>query len=253
MHNLRTRTNGLHLQLRSENLQMIPHFQWTPNGFRRRKVAVVSFASGRFAKNAVPFQNQVRKQSPDIDVFVFSSEEELGAPPHIYNPYSFKVYAIEAVRSKGYEIVMWCDSILRLVRPLETILPEIETVGVYLAEDGWKSGMFANDKSLEYFGYTRDQAMEIPAIWACFMGFDFKNPVTHEFMKRWKKACTDGIFAGRTFNNEGTESADPRCKGHRHDQTCAELISHQMRIPRSLPVLHHEPNYPHRYFIGREW
>lgn len=232
---------------------MIPHFQWTPAGFRQRKVAVVSFASGRFAKNAVPFQIQIRKNSPSIDVFVFSNEEEIGAPPHIYNPYSFKVYAIEAVRNKGYEIVLWCDSILRLVRPLETIIPEVERAGVYLAEDIWKIGMFANDKALDYFGMTRDQAMEIPAIWACFMGFDFKNPVTHEFMRRWKKASLDGIFAGCYHNNDKTESQDPRCKGHRHDQTCAEIISHQMGIPRSLPVLHPEPGYTHRYFIGREW
>lgn len=232
---------------------MIPRFTWGPNGFRPLKVAVVSFASGRFAKNAVPFHNRIKRYSPSIDVFVFSSEDQIGSPLHIYNPYSFKVYAVEAVRNMGYEVVMWCDSILGLVRPLETIIPEIEKVGVYLAEDIWKTGMFANDKCLEYFGVTRDQAMEISAVWACFMGFDFKNPVTHEFMRRWKKASQDGAFAGSPFNHEGSESADPRCKGHRHDQSCAELISHQMGIPRSLPVLHPEPNYDHRYFIGREW
>jgi hypothetical protein len=113
--------------------------------------------------------------------------------------------------------------------------------------------MYANDNCLNYFGVTRDQAMEISAVWACFMGFDFKNPVTHEFMRRWKKASQDGAFAGKTFNNTGSESADPRCKGHRHDQSCAELISYQMGIPLSLPVLHPEPNYEHRYFTGRQW
>ncbi len=232
---------------------MIPHFQWTPRGFQRKKVAVVCFASGRFAHNAVPFRNAIYKQSPDITVFIYSDESQIGSPRHQVNPYAFKLYAIEAVRKEGFEIVLWCDSILRLVRPLETIIPEVEQVGVYLAQDGWKVGMFANDKALRYFGVTRDEAMEIPAIWACFMGFDFKNPVTQEFMRRWKKASDDGIFAGCYHNNDRTESEDPRCKGHRHDQTCAELICHQMKIPRSLPVLHHEPDYPHRYFIGREW
>ncbi len=232
---------------------MIPRFKWTPRGFRPQKTAVVTFASGRFAKNAGPFRNKIKTHSPDIDVFVFSNEAEIGAPSHVQSPYAFKVYAIEAVRDMGYEVVMWCDSIIALVRPLETIIPEIEKVGVYLAEDGWKTGMFANDKCLDYFGVTRDQAMEISAVWACFMGFDFKNPVTYEFMRRWKKASQDGVFVGKASNSTGSESADPRCKGHRHDQSCAELISHQMGIPRSLPVLHPEPNYGHRYFIGREW
>lgn len=232
---------------------MIPHYQWTPTGFRKKKAVVVCFASGRFAHNAVPFRNAIYKQSPNMDVIIYSDESQIGAPRHQVNPYAFKLYAIEAAHKEGYEIVLWCDSILRLTRPIETILPEVERVGVYLAEDGWKIGMFANDKALDYFGLTRDQAMEIPAVWACFMGFDFKNPVTHEFMRRWKKASHDGIFAGCYHNNDKTESQDPRCKGHRHDQTCAELISHQMGIPRSLPVLSPEPNYPHRYFIGREW
>jgi hypothetical protein len=232
---------------------MIPHFQWTPRGFQRKRVAVVCFASGWFARNAVPFRNAIHEQSPNMTVFIYSDESQIGSPRHQVNPYAFKLYAIEAARREGFEIVLWCDSILRLVRPLETIVPEIEKVGVYLAEDGWKTGMYANDKCLDYFGVTRDQAMEISAIWACFMGFDFKNPVTHEFMRRWKKACLDGIFAGSAVNREGTESSDPRCKGHRHDQSCAELISYQMGIPRSLPVLHPEPGYTHRYFIGREW
>lgn len=232
---------------------MIPRFAWGPNGFRRARYAVVTFASGRYA----PFGDRLRfllgRVSPDIDVFVFSHESEIGSPSHRGVPYAFKVYAVEAVRDKGYEVVMWCDSILQPVRPLETIIPEIERVGVYLAEDGWKTGMYANDRCLDYFGVTRDQAMEISAVWACFMGFDFKNPVTHEFMRRWKKACHDGIFAGNTFNNNASESKDPRCRGHRHDQSCAELISYQMGIPRSLPVLHPEPGYTHRYFTGREW
>lgn len=232
---------------------MIPRFTWGPNGFRKARCAVVTFASGPYQPFGYRLRNLLNRVSPSIDVFVFSSESEFGSPLHRDNPYAFKVYAIEAVRNKGYEVVIWCDSILYPTRPLETIIPEIEKVGVYLAEDGWKTGMYANDNCLNYFGVTRDQAMEISAVWACFMGFDFKNPVTHEFMRRWKKASQDGAFAGKTFNNTGSESADPRCKGHRHDQSCAELISYQMGIPRSLPVLHPEPNYEHRYFTGREW
>jgi hypothetical protein len=195
----------------------------------------------------------VNRTSPNVDVFVFNNETEIGSPRHQDNPYAFKVYAIEAVRSKGYEVVIWCDSILNPVRSLDSIIPEIEKVGVYLPEDGWKTGMYANDNCLQYFGVTRNQAMEISAIWACFMAFDFKNPVTHEFIRRWKKACLEGAFAGKTFNNDGSQSADPRCRGHRHDQSCAELISHQMGIPLSRPVLHPEPKYDHRYFTGREW
>lgn len=232
---------------------MISQVSWTPHGFRRKHAVVVSFASGRYQPFANQLQKYMRKHSPGIDVLVFFSESEIGSPSHQSNPYAFKLYAIEAARRQGYPIVLWCDSILKLTRPLETLLPEVEAVGVYLAQDGWKTGMFANDRALEYFGVTRDQAMEISAIWACFMGFDFRQPVTHEFFARWKKACDDGIFRGNWHNTTQSESQDPRCKGHRHDQTCAELVSYQMGIPRSPAVLHPEPTYAHRYFTGREW
>ena len=224
-----------------------------PRGFYRAKTAVVVFANGRYTTWADRLRSLLRTTSPTIDVYIYHDESEIGAPRHKDSPYAFKVYAIEAVRAKGYEIVMWCDSILTPVRDLSTIVPEIERVGVYLAEDGWKTGMFANDNCLNYFGVTRDEAMNISAIWACFMGFDFKNPVAHEFLRRWKQASLDGAFRGNTFNTNGSESADPRCRGHRHDQSCAELVSYIMKIPRSLPVLHPEKDYQHRYFIGREW
>lgn len=218
-----------------------------------RDVAVVCFASGRYTPLIPQFRSAFRRQSPKVELFIFQDESEIGAPRHSENPYAFKVYAIDKVRRAGYRIVLWCDSILQLTRPIEDILPEVMRNGVYLAEDGWKTGMFANDRALQYFGVTRDQAMDITSIWACFMGFDFANPVTHEFFGKWKKACDEGIFRGGWFNATQAESEDPRCKGHRHDQTCAELISYQMGIPRSPAMLHPEPTYGHRFFTGREW
>jgi hypothetical protein len=230
--------------------------QLGPNGFRMKAyhdAAVVCFANARYAPYIPRFRAAFRKHSPKVELFIFQDESEIGAPRHSDNPYAFKVYAIDKVRNAGYRIVLWCDSVLQLTRPIEQLLPEIVQNGVYLAQDGWKTGMFANDRALQYFGVTRDQAMEISAIWACFMGFDFANPITHEFFAKWKKACNDGIFRGGWNNEHKTESQDERCKGHRHDQTCAELVAHQMNLPLSRHVVAPQPEYDHRFFTGREW
>jgi hypothetical protein len=87
--------------------------------------------------------------------------------------------------------------------------------------------------------------MEIEAIYACIMAFDFNTPIAAEFLARWKKASDDGIFIGHWKNDAKTESQDDRCRGHRHDQTCAELISYQLGIPRSTALLGDKSN---RYF-----
>jgi hypothetical protein len=208
-------------------------------------LAVVTFASGRYAQYADAFRQSFAQTYPDADVFVFNHPSEIGAPPHSKSPYSFKPYAVEHVRALGYRYVIWCDSVVRLRKPLDDFLPSVTAVGVYLAADGWRVGQWANDRALAYFGLTRDQAMEIEAIYACIMAFDFKSPRATEFLTRWKRASDDGIFIGHWTNDAKTESQDERCRGHRHDQTCAELVSYQLGIPRSRALL---GTHSDRYF-----
>ena len=73
--------------------------------------------------------------------------------------------------------------------------------------------------------------------------FDFTHPITNEFFRRWKKAADDGIFCGNWANDTKTESQDSRCKGHRHDQTCAGFILHQLGIEKSPSFLVKENKY----------
>jgi hypothetical protein len=195
-------------------------------------VAFVSFASGTYTEPQKLFVESVQKHNPEIPVFAFTDFGHIGSPTHKDNPYAFKVYAVDTLRKFGYKTIIWCDSVLRLTQPIDTLLPEIHEKGVYLQKDGWNSAQWANDKCLDYFGLTRDQAESIESVYACFMAFDFTNPATETFFARWKKSCDDGIFRGAWNNNAKTESQDPRCRGHRHDQVCAEILSYQLNIPR---------------------
>ncbi len=228
--------------------------QLGPRGLRRKEglVAIVSYADGVYAPFLHRLQASVRRHSPGIPVFTFSDFSDIGSPTHADNPYAFKVYAIETVRRMGYRYILWCDSILQLQRPIESLLPEITARGVYLAKDGWACGTWANDRALQAFGVSRDQAMEITSIWACFMGFDFAVPKAQEFFARWKQACEAGLFRGLHYDTNKTESQDPRCRGHRHDQTCAELVAYMVGISPGPHVLSPNPRDPNRYFTGRE-
>jgi hypothetical protein len=206
-------------------------------------VAFVTFSSGGYIGREQKLRESVRAHYPNGEVFVFHDFSEIGSPTHKQSPYSFKVYAIDYVRKLGYKVIFWCDSVVRLRKSIEPVLPLIHRVGVYLQDDGWMCGEWANDRALSYFGITRDEAMNIESIYACIMGFDFGNPITHEFFRRWKKASEDGIFCGLWKNDLKTESQDERCRGHRHDQTCAELISYQLGIPRSKSLFDKDDKY----------
>lgn len=197
------------------------------------RIAFVTFSNGHYLGQEIKFRESVQLICPEADVFTFHDFMEIGSPTHRQSPYSFKVHAIETVRAQGYQIIFWCDSVCRLRKSVAPLLPLLRERGVYLQADGWPVGVWANDRALEYFGVSRDDAMKIEAIYACIMAFDFRTPIAQEFFRRWKKASDDGIFRGHWVNDSKTESQDERCRGHRHDQTSAELISHQLGIPRS--------------------
>lgn len=200
-------------------------------------MAFVTFSNGRYRGYETKFRESVQNIYPSVPVFCFHEFHEIGSPSHTDNPYAFKVFCIETVRAMGYSVIFWSDCINRLEKSLDSILPIMSQTGVYLQGDEHATALFANDKSLAYFGVSREDAMKIEAVYACIMGFDFRNPVTSLFFARWKQACLDGIFRGNWSNETRTESDDPRCRGHRHDQTCAELVSYQLGIPRSPPLI----------------
>jgi len=214
------------------------------------KTAVVSYADGRYTNVVNKLIKSIELHNPGLDIFVFRTPEEIGSPPHSQNPYAFKVYAIQKVREMGYTTIIWCDSCLRAIRSLVPLIQKINAAGVYFQSDGWVCGQWANDRALEYFGVTRDEAMNISAIYACFMAFNFKTELANEFFTKWKRACQMGIFIGQWTNDNKTESQDPRCMGHRHDQTCGELLAHVLKIPLHGRALSHDVTDPNRFFTS---
>jgi len=199
------------------------------------RLAFVSFANGPYLEIQKKLIDSVRKHG--YDIFTYNDFRQISSPTHAQSPYMFKIHAIESIRQKGYEIVIWCDSPIRLAKRIESWIPEIEKRGVYLQRDGWAVGQWANDKSLQAFGLTRDQAMTMPNIYACIMAFDFKNPIALTFLKRMKQCSDLGLFRGNWRNFEKTESQDERCLGHRHDQTCAELVANELNIEHGVGVI----------------
>jgi hypothetical protein len=207
------------------------------------RTTFVTYSDGRFDESAL-----VRSvQTLGYDILVFRSCEEIGSPPHQTTPYAFKYYSIMEAHRRGHRIVIWCDSCVTLLTTVFSWIQSIKQVGVYLQRDeSWSCGMWANDTALAHFDVSRDDAMKIPSVYACVMAFDFQHPMTGRFLERWKLAMDSGCFRGNWSNASLTESQDPRCRGHRHDQTCAELVAHEIGLPLQPMVLNtylHSPKY----------
>lgn len=150
-------------------------------------------------------------------------------PTHQEMPYAFKVYAVEEAHRNGARFILWCDSSVWAIKNPEPIFAKIQDQGYWFWKTGYYSDAWCNDAILKAHNITREQAHDIDMISASIMGFDMEHPKTKEFMLRWRKDCDAGLFAGPWIKQSGDPELPPYM-GHRHDQSSASLIIHELGL-----------------------
>lgn len=162
----------------------------------------------------------------DGDFIGFDGEETIGAPPHLENPYAFKIYAIEKAIEMGYKQILWLDSSCFAIKDLYPIFSEIKRNGYIMQEAGHLVGNWCNDLTLDWFGITRSQALTMPCYGnAGFLGLNFETEIANRFFNWWEEAMEAGCFKG------GWDD-------HRHDLTCGSIIANKLKM---------------KYKSGNEW
>ena len=163
------------------------------------------------------------------DVHCFSSESQVGSPPHSVAPYAFKVHVFEWARKQGYDVALWCDSSVWAYRNPTRIFDHIEREGHVLFTSGYNCGQWTSDACLGQLNVTRDEAKAMDHYMACCMGLDLRNSRSLEFLRKMAVHAADGIsFQGPWTNDKRAASSDPYCLGHRHDQAVGSILAHQL-------------------------
>jgi hypothetical protein len=166
-------------------------------------------------------------------------------PSHAEVPFAFKPFCFREAERHGLELVLWLDAACVVVRDLGPLFRSLEARGYLLFRNRpWKLGEWASDAALAAFGVERQEAMRLPEVDAAALGLHLGHPLGREFLDRWLAAARDGVaFRGtraplRTpaehadvkWNRARRISADPRVRGHRHDQTVAGLLAHRLGL-----------------------
>jgi hypothetical protein len=152
-------------------------------------------------------------------------------------PYTCKAGAIERAISLGFNQILWLDCSVQVIKPLEDFWKIIEENGYYFMTGGWNCAQECNDKSLEYFGFTRDQAELLPCLWSCIFALDLRNEKAKQVCDLFLQSAKDGIFHG-SRHHDG-QSNDPRFLHHRQDQSCLSLAVHKVGIDKIFfPNIH---------------
>lgn len=182
------------------------------------KRCVVNVATQQYWKGQERLAKAMLCQN--VETFTYKHEYEVGAPTHQQNPYSFKIYAIDYLREHGYNQILWLDASVYPVKDITPVFDWIDKHGYFMEEAGHYVGQWCNDRTLEFFGITREEAMTMPMFSAGFVGFDFRNETAVTFFSRWKNAMLNGMFKGDWSN-------------HRHDMSCGSIIANQMGLTYS--------------------
>lgn len=148
-------------------------------------------------------------------------------PTHAQLPYAFKLYMMRLV-GKESPIVLWLDSSCWLQHDPTPLFDHIEKHGYLIFDGGWSNAHWCNDKQLESFGFTRDEAEKQKHVIGGIVGLDLQSEVGKAIFERWF-AHID-LFNGNWDNKALTESQDKRCLGSRHDQSVLSLIVADMGL-----------------------
>jgi hypothetical protein len=164
------------------------------------------------------------------DVLLWKWQYPEGSPPHSEFQHRYKCFAFQAAVAAGYRRILWCDSVVQAVQHPQPVFDLIARDGFFMRNTGNPCGAWTSDRCLEIMGLSRDEAMGIPeGSGACF-GVDVGNPVGKRWLDEWCHYAALGAFNG-PWDNQGNKcSTDPRCRGHRHDQSVGSILANRLGL-----------------------
>ena len=197
---------------------------------------VINFARGSwYPKGQQRLMGSILRDShPAPAMSLFQNEEvDVGQPPHSEIPYAFKLGCFQRALAEGVDLVLWLDAACYAVRDITPVFDHIEKHGYFFVGASGEGeahtiGKWTNDATLDAFGFERDEVMDVPQQSTCCVGLDLRRQDMRQWLHTW--VTHRAFFKGRWDNKQLTESSDPRCLGHRHDQSVAALITHVMKL-----------------------
>ena len=215
------------------------------------RVAVVTCALGhQYPRGAARLIQAFEKSSPGYQLMAWINTLPPGAPERViedgwdYTGYCAKPFAMKAAMDAGAEIVLWLDCSVYPIRSITPLVEYISAHGYYMAPTGFTIGEWSSDAVLEGFKVERGGWMDKKECASGIVGLDLRRERGARLLYQWE--CNWRYFPGHHSNfhaadkehhykNVGHVSMDPRCSGHRHDQTVLSLLAHELGLTEWVP------------------
>ena len=150
------------------------------------------------------------------------------------NPYADKIMSIYNAYKNGYKYILYLDCSIKAIKSTEPIWNYIEEKGYYLYESGENCAQTCNDHCLSCYGITRDSAENMIEGATNVFGISLETDFGQQFIEDIAKSVSNGAVNGvknPTEEQRLMESADPRFKYHRVDQSVISLVAGKLNLP----------------------
>lgn len=197
------------------------------------RTVVTLAVGGGFSQGQARLLARLAVTDPGLAVAAVRGRWPEGCPSHDDLPYAFKIWMMRRAFDAGAGTVLWMDSSAVPRRSVAPLFEIAEREGAFVSDNyGWKNGQWATDAFLSVMGTTRDEQMAVPHCSALVFGVCVGHPKGAAlFAEMERLARVPEVMAGARENGGRSCSADPRCLGHRHDQTLLSLLAHRMAVP----------------------
>jgi hypothetical protein len=144
-------------------------------------------------------------------------------PTHDEIPYGFKVSAIEKALADGHDAILWLDSSVVPIQPLDPVWDLLDSQGYWFSQNyDYTVGQFCCDEALKIMSLTREEADRIPLVIGTAFGLNFEHWRIKAFFDTWRFLMRKGAFNGPWTS-------------HRHDQTVASVICGIFKLTLTQP------------------
>lgn len=187
------------------------------------KKAIINFSSrnGWYVRGQQRLKDSLMNNRFDGDIYLINDETVIGSPLHSEIPYAFKPFALDFLRQKGYDVVLWLDSSVYAIRELTSLWEWIYNYNTFMEVSGHWLSQWCNDRALKNMGITREQASIIPMYSAGLTGLNLVNSDANKFLDEWLYYAKDG----ETFCGDWED--------HRHDMSVASYLAYKYKFKLS--------------------
>jgi hypothetical protein len=208
--------------------------------------AIVNVATGRYLVGQERLRAAV---SGGAEFICWTDAMPPGSPAHQDVPYAFKAFALDVARQRGFRYVLWADSSIKVLRPLEPLWDLIEAQGYWISKNySWNNGEWTWPTAYGDLGIAPEDNWRIPQVIATSFGLDLQHPKGLGFFEEYLRLAKTRAFCGPWFNRRHPDYAhhnfaeypsgdceNTQIRGHRHDQTAASLIAHRLGMTLTDP------------------